>query len=363
MKVLILGFSKIAYMPYVNFYLEALRDVKAEIHVVCWLRDNEPDSKLDYKRVIIHVFKKNQADEVAKVSKLGSFFRYRRYVMDLLRYEQFDRIITLHTFPAVLMVDVLLRQYRDKFIMDYRDYTYEKVWLFRRVIHNLVKASYATFVSSDAFREMLPQMDKVYTSHNLLVESLKYRNVHPSSNGVVEPIRVSFWGFIRHEKINAEIIRKLGNDRRFELHYYGREQRTALILKNFVDKEGFKNVFFHGTYKPQDRYTFAAQTDMIHNMYENDEGTKLAMGNKYYDGIIFRIPQICTKGSYMGDRVELRKVGIAVDPYNPDFPELLYVFFQSYNRNEFTANCDAELETVIDQYEKGNIIIRHFLDE
>lgn len=39
------------------------------------------------------------------------------------------------------------------------------------------------------------------------------------------------------------------------------------------------------------------------------------------------------------------------------------MFFRSYNRNEFTANCDAELETVIDQYEKGNIIIRHFLGE
>lgn len=32
------------------------------------------------------------------------------------------------------------------------------------------------------------------------------------------------------------------------------------------------------------------------------------------------------KKAYIGDCVELRKVSIAIDPYNPSFLELLYVF-------------------------------------
>ena len=45
-------------------------------------------------------------------------------------------------------------------------------------------------------------------------------------------------------------------------------------------------MFFHGDYKPEDRYTFVRNTDLIHNIYK-DGNMMLAMGNKYYDGLIF----------------------------------------------------------------------------
>lgn len=39
----------------------------------------------------------------------------------------------------------------------------------------------------------------------------------------------------------------------------------------------------------------------------------LAMGNKCYDGIIFRIPQVCLWGSFMGKCAEDAGVGISLD--------------------------------------------------
>ena len=60
-------------------------------------------------------------------------------------------------------------------------------------------------------------------------------------------------------------------------------------------------MFFHGEYKPEDRYTFVRSTDLIHNIYK-DRNMMLAMGNKYYDGLIFYIPQLCMKGSFMGEK-------------------------------------------------------------
>ena len=39
MKILLAGFAKIKYMPYVNFYLDNIDREKHEVHLVYWNRD------------------------------------------------------------------------------------------------------------------------------------------------------------------------------------------------------------------------------------------------------------------------------------------------------------------------------------
>lgn len=122
---------------------------------------------------------------------------------------------------------------------------------FKKIIGKLVKNSYATFVSSDAFRKFLPEKEskKIYTSHNLLLDSLKHREDKDNYGIKSDKIRIGFWGFIRHEELNREIIKKIAADSRFELHYYGREQQIAKDLKDYVQSLEAKNIFFHGEYK------------------------------------------------------------------------------------------------------------------
>ena len=45
-KVLLLGFGKIAYMPYMNFYLDTLKDKDVQFELVYWDRDGQPDAGL-----------------------------------------------------------------------------------------------------------------------------------------------------------------------------------------------------------------------------------------------------------------------------------------------------------------------------
>lgn len=360
MKILILGFAKIAYMPYLNFYLEALADTKAEVHVVTWKRDQEKDVPLQGENIFVHEFCCDQRDEVLKVSKLGNFARYRRFVIRLLEQECFEKIIALHTFPAVLLSDKLLTVYSERFVFDYRDYTYERFYPFKKLIAALVKKSFATFVSSDAFRDTLPKLDKIYTSHNILMDSLEYRNARCAQERNRKPIRISFWGFIRHEKINVSLMEHLGGDSRFELHYYGREQKTADNLKELVAKNDYQNVFFHGAYLPKDRYTFAAQTDLLHNMYENDEQTQKAMGNKYYDGIVFKIPQLCTIGSFMGNLITKEGTGLALDPASEHLGDQIEQYYTAMDWAGFENACDAALAKILDEYREGRNKILEF---
>lgn len=362
MKILFLGFSKMKFMPYVNFYLDQIDLIENEVHIVYWNRDLKDEDLSKYSGVHFHEFRSSMEDTISKRLKLKHFWMYRRFVKSILRGENFDMIISLHTLPGLLMLDKLCKNYKHRYILDYRDSTFEKNFFFGRMVKRLACNSKLVFVSSDGFRRFLPKNSvEIITSHNILVDSLKHRN--DRKNGLVpsEKIRVSFWGLIRHLEHNKLIIDRLANDSRFELHYYGRELQTGKFLREYCVVHEIKNVFLHGEYIPEDRYEFVRVTDIIHNSYL-DANTLLAMGNKYYDGIIFRIPQLCMPGSYMAQRCEEKGVGCAFEPQSIDFADKVYDYYQHLDWNVFEKNCDRDLEEILNEYAHGVVRIKELLN-
>lgn len=359
MKILIMGFTKIKYMPYMNFYLNNINRAEHEVHILYWNRDLQSEDLTKYQGCVFHEFRCYQEDDVSKFSKINSFAKYRKFAKNLLTSKNYGFIFVLHSLTGVLVADVLKKQYHDRYIFDYRDSTYEGLAPFKKVVASITRNAYATFVSSDAFRRFLPEdcKDRIYTSHNLLLDSLEHRDEKMLYGIPSDKIRIAFWGLIRHEEINKEIIRKIVADSRFELHYYGREQQIALNLKAYASELNATNVFFHGEYTPEQRYEFVRQTDIIHNIYY-DANTMLAMGNKYYDGLIFRLPQICMPGSFMGECVERSSVGCLFNPYENAFIDDVYEYYISLNQESFSKACDIELERVMTECAKGQKIIK-----
>ena len=361
MKILVMGFSKVKYMPYANFYLDNLDGEAHEIHFLYWNRDLKEEDLSGFHGVKFHEFKVYQEDEKTKISKIKNFFKYKKFVTRLIKKEQFDFIIFMHSLPGVLIAKLLTKKYKQRYIFDYRDSTYESFGPFKKVVGKLVKNSYATFVSSDGFRKFLPEEKNIYTSHNLLLDSLNHRDEKEKYEVKSDKIRIGFWGFIRHEELNKEIIKKVAADDRFELHYYGREQQVAKNLKLYSQAIGAKNIFFHGEYKPEDRYVFVRETDILHNIY-CDVNMMLAMGNKYYDGIIFKIPQLCMESSFMAQQVVKRVVGIKCNPNKDDFTEKIYQYYTCLNRKVFEENCNAALKKVLEDYNQSVEVIRTYFD-
>lgn len=359
MKVLVMGFTKIKYMPYMNFYLENIDGTSNDVHLLYWNRDLKEEDVSALEGITLHAFCHMQQDEVSKLSKIGSFNKYRNFAIDVLDREKFDFIVVLHSLPGVLLYNKLQKEFRGRYIFDYRDSTYEAFLPFKRIIGRLVKGSKATFVSSDAFRRFLPESEKhkIFTSHNILMDSLSHRDEKKSYGKLSNRIRIAFWGMIRHEEINREIIRKVAEDERFELHYYGREQQIALNLKTYVNQIQANNIFFHGEYKPEDRYEFVCNTDIIHNIYK-DTNTMLAMGNKYYDAIVFYLPLMSMCGSFMADAAEKAHIGFNVNPFDDNFLNGVYEHYSNLDKQKFEENCDKELERIILEYESGCNVIR-----
>lgn len=363
MKILLLGFAKMKYMPYASFYLEAIDYKKNEVDIVYWNRDLKEEDLSGYDSSIsFFEFKEAMNDSVSKFNKLHFFYKYRKFVKKIIRQKQYDHIVCLHTFPGLLILDSLLRNYKRKYILDYRDSTFESNAVFGKLVKTLSRNSILTFTSSDAFRQFLPKNGvEIITSHNILSESLLHRDDRKKSYVPHNKIRISFWGFIRHYDHNRSLIDRLANDSRFELHYYGRECTTSQKIRQYITTKRINNVFLHGEYIPSDRYKFINQTDLIHNSYF-DANTMLAMGNKYYDGVIFRIPQLCMPGSYMAKRCINKGVGFAVDPNDTDFANKVFIEYSNIDTAKFEANCDAELSQILNEFNYGKTCIKQILN-
>ena len=342
-------------MPYLNLYLENIDRESNQVHLVYWNRDIKDEDLSSLNNITLHEFSCYQEDDVSKFSKIGSFLKFRRFVKPLLK-ENFDFLVILHSLPGILLFKELTENYKNRYIFDFKDITYEKLKPYRAMIHSLVESSYKTFVSSDAFRKVLPERDKekILTSHNIIASENSVFQKNPEKNGI---IRICFWGFIREENLNKQIIDAISEDNRFELHYYGREQQVAVNLKKYVEDKNCNNVFFHGEYNPADRLEIMKNTDIIHNIFA-DENMMSAMSNKYYDGVKFKIPQIVYRDSFMAKNAEKCGVGRGFNPSDPDFTQRIYDFYVDIDYDTFAENCDVEIKRISKENEKVTDIIR-----
>ena len=84
----------------------------------------------------------------------------------------------------------------------------------------------------------------------------------------------------------------------------------------------------------------------------------LAIGNKYYDGLIFYIPQLCMRGSFMGEKCTENGVGFECDPFDDDFSDAIYNYFGKIESLSFRRSCDKELEKVMKEFDEGKKLCR-----
>lgn len=362
-RVLLLGFGKIAYMPYMNFYLDTIKDENIQFELIYWDRDGKPDADLPSRISRAYKFEAHLEEQLPFKNKLKYFVKYRKFALNVLKYNSYDKIIVLHTTPGLTLLDYLVRKYKGRYLLDFRDISYEYIPVYRKLVGILSRNGAMTFVSSDAFRKFLPAEENILTIHNYLEDSLNHKMIRKQLPRERDVLRVSYWGLVRQVDINKKIMDALGNDVRFELHYYGRMQQDGREMEEYARSKGYTNVYFHGAYMPVQRYEFAKNTDLIHNVYDCGYTTGNAMGNKYYDGIIFGIPQICTEGSHMGDVISARKVGIVVSLEDNAIADKIWGYYQNMNWSDFETNCTSALDIVLSEQQTDKEQLLRFVGQ
>lgn len=349
MKAIVICGASLKLEPYAFPYIDELIRQGFEVTAFVWKRDGQEDIRPSNGAKVMY-YSRLLDDSATKIKKLGAFLGFRRVVLKEIKKASYDFVVVLDTQFAVLFSDILLGNYQNRFIYDMRDPSYESFGFYRKRVSNVVEASAGVFISSDGYRKYLPHSDKIHTTHNIREVDLQYQGIRRNYERNHTPIRISFWGCVRDRKINEQLIESLANDKRFVLQYFGTMSEDSNQLIAFCQERNINNIIFNGPYLPDERYEFATKTDILHNIYSNSyNGTNPCMGNKYYDGLIFGIPQVCTKGSFMGEFVENHKVGVALE-LNTAFADRLYDYYTTIDWQKFDINCETALFDVIEKY-------------
>lgn len=306
-KIAIISVNDLFLMQYLFKYTEILDNQNIKYDVIYWNRSKEESLNQNFGgNKICFRYVMNNYD--FRIFKLKGFLKYIRFVRKNIRVNRYDKIILLTT-QAALPIYLFNRNIRKKilYVYDFRDLTYERNFICKKLIKNIIKNSYFTAISSLGFKEVIGNSNKIIMSHN--VRGLVYTPLEKIASN--DKIRIVYWGMIRQVEFNKKVIDFFGGDNRFDVVYHG--EGYVSDLEKFCKDKGYINIKFTGKYNPEQIISFVKETDILLNLYENDFVQRLATTVKLYDGIRFGLPMIIAKGSYMDKLMQDNKYVFALD--------------------------------------------------
>jgi len=326
------------YCPYIKRYTERLEEKQVPYQVLFWNRGSfQLDMPENYR-----YFDSPSAEDLSKKEKLRDFFRFRKWLKKQFKTYKYDRIVALSTLTGILLFDFLLSR-PHRYVFDIRDYSYEHIGLFRFLEKRLIRKSAFTAISSKGFQAFLPKHDYVI-AHNFNRKEIVEETVFSRK---ADPIQFVWNGTMRYLPFQKGYIDALKNDDRFQIVYHG----TGTELENFkayCRENDVRNAVFTGVYDNKDKPKLLENAAILNNCYgdKNADSLRYAISNRYYDGLIFRIPQVVEPDGYKAGMTEEKGVGVAWNA-DADFADRLYAYYHSIDPETFNRSCREALEEVI----------------
>lgn len=333
MKILFISADNIYLTPYLNKYISRFSNGKNSIQVFYWDKNNNEHS---LPSNYIRFYEKN---------KILGYIKFKIRIIKYLKSNSFDLIIPLHQIVFLLINNYLINNYKNKYIFDVRDYSYEKFGFVRKIQKKLVRNSRLNIISSEGYKNFLPNA-KYFVTHN--VPSINVDNI--DNNNKNSPIRIGYIGLIRFMEQNKKIIDFFKNDDRFFLYFIG---TNALKLKEYCIENDIKNVELIDTFDPKDTMKFYQQIDIIMNLYGNNTPLlDYAISNKFYYALLLKKPILVCKDTFM-EKVALEaKIGFVLNLQKNSERDDLYNYYNSLDYEELKLSCDNYLKKVYDDEKK-----------
>lgn len=351
MRYLIVTYDDYFNIPYIKYYEDFLREQKQSYDIILWNRSGKhaeiPNS---------YVF--NGKDSKRKIGKILPFLKWRRFVLKVLKKQKYDRLIILTTIPAVLISDKLLRAYRGKYWLDVRDFTYESIPLYQKVVEKLTNAAGAVSISSPAFQSFLPKSDHIYLTHNISNQNAATENCDLDTNS--DRFCIGFVGGIQFVEQNQVLLKKFANHKRFLMRYVGKAH-LGCDLPSFCEENGIRNAEFLPAFENHQKPKIYQDIQLINSVYGcNSPVVRLALPNRLYDCALFKKPIIVSQNTYLAEVVQEHAMGVAVDVEHEDVVEKVEAYLKAFDRDAFINGCKKFLEKVNAEVEEYKNALRSF---
>lgn len=343
MKVGVIIFGDLRLCPYIRKYVETLEKEKVDYDIILWNRIQGEDNS-QFFNAKIHEYKGNLSGR-SRIAKIKHFIAYRRFIKRIIKQEKYDKLIVMPTMTAVLLAGLLDKKYNKNYIFDYRDVTYEKYTFYKNIVKKIVKNSYFTAISSPGFKKVIGDNENMYIAHNF--------NYSDIENGIKErdfvsknKINVCFIGMIREYDMMQRMLEIFGGDERFNLVIHG-DGDLFEEVKSISQK--YTNVVMTGKFIYKDKPRLLKDMDMLAYFYPTTAVNMYAIANKFYDGMIFKIPTIGNRETYSGKMIKELNVGcnINLNDSNEKIRDEIFDYYNSIDSADFNSCANNYIQSVL----------------
>lgn len=357
--IAIIYIGDIEECPFWDKYKKILDKKNYAYEVIYWDRKNKNESNTGFHRYFCKEDKLG-----SKISKLKAFLNFRNFIKNIFKYKKYDKVIVLTTLTGILIQDILIKKYKNNYIFDIRDLSYEKYKMFYLLEKNIVENSYFTAISSKGFLNVLPKSNKYIIANNFryedIIASSKEKRIFTNKNK--KYIKIVYIGAIRQYENICKFIDVFSNDERFLLYFHG-DGDDYIKVREYLKIKQSKNIYLTGRYFNYEKLDLLKDADILNNYYKTTYNIKHANANKYFDGIVFKIPQLANKDSYDGKKIKENEIGISVSLEDPLVKEKIIEFYYDINYVDFYKKCNEILSEALQEDKIYLNKIKNFIEK
>lgn len=328
--------------PYLAKYEKLLQEAGTDYQVVFWNRAPEPGTpKITEEGNNLYI---NIPCSGSFYKRVLMFFKWRKVAKKLVRKQGYSALIMLSTVPTVLLGGMLRRKYREKYLFDIRDYTFEKHKPLRKLVMKLIERSALTAISSKGYMRWLDPSDKILVNHNITVDQAE--GYTPPELQESTSLRFAFVGNVRLDTQTEALLLQLKDQKDFQQHYYGRILPTCNI-EALGKEKNIENLFLHGPFDVTQKLAFFKDIDLLNAVYANAEreediplGDSTPVPNRLYDCLVFYRPLVASKGTYLAELIQEYHLGCVVNGFSPDAPQVMRDYAKNFDKTIFVQGCD-----------------------
>lgn len=266
--------------------------------------------------------------------RLKMFWDFRKYALKRIEEGRYKYIITWQTTGAYLFADKLMKKYPRRYVINVRDYVAEEKWLFKWLIHRLIKKALFVTLSSPGFKTFLPKYD--YLRVNSINEDL-LEGIAPIQHKRDGVVRIGFAGNCRYFQESFKLIDTLGNDPRFELWYCGTNSET---LKDYAEQHNYTNVKTMPGFNPGETAEIMSGFDIVNSAFGNDaRDNSTLIPIRLYTAVALHRPMLVNNSTQLAQEVTENSLGFVIENYI-GLGEKLYSYYNSLNFEDLDAKCD-----------------------
>lgn len=338
--------------PYVDIYARLFDSHGVKYDIISFNR------KLDKEDTKYH-FDYGLSNNSDSHKKLIAVLKYCSFIKRILKKEKYDRLVVFSSQLGIGLLQILLKEYKGRFIIDYRDLSIEQrlKYPFKKVLGS----SYMNVISSPGFKRVLPQGYEYILCHNFDV-SLAEKAIHEDKAGKWHEgkKKILTIGGIRDYDANVKVINAIKDSSDYSLSFVGRGESSDL-LSNYCKEMGVKNVSFVGFYKKEEEAGYIDNSDFINIFYPRRLTHDTAVSNRFYNSLIHKKPMITTADTTQGDFAAKYGLGIALDDCN-NLVDRLESFQKENDYGQYSKRCNELLLRFIGEQHLFEQKVLEFVD-